>query len=76
MSRVALQEALIAASDPRKILSMGYVLVTGDDNKVLKTAEGVRLGERIGVRFSDGTLRATVTEVRSEHQDNNKVNIA
>ena len=55
-----LKEALIKASDPRKILSMGYALVTGRDGKVLKSVAPVAAGDRIGVRFADGTIRATV----------------
>ena len=76
VSRVALKEALITASDPRKILSLGYVLVTGKDNKVLKTVDKVGVGDRIAVRFSDGSLTAKVDEVYSDHQDNDKTNIA
>lgn len=76
VSRVALKEALIGASDPRKILGLGYVLVTGRDNKVLKTVGKVQVGDRIGVRFSDGSLTAKVDEVYTENIDNNKVNIA
>ena len=72
--RVALKEALIGASDPRKILSLGYVLVTGKDNKVLKSVDKVGIGDRIGVRFSDGSLTAKVDEVYSERED--KENIA
>lgn len=58
-----LKEALIKASDPRKILSMGYALVTGGDGKVLKSASPVAAGDRIGVRFADGTIRATVDSI-------------
>ena len=58
-----LKEALIKASDPRKILSMGYALVTGGDGKVLKSVVPVAAGDRIGVRFADGTIRATVDAV-------------
>ena len=58
-----LKEALVKASDPRKILSMGYALVTGRDGKVLKSAAPVAAGDRIGVRFADGTIRATVDAV-------------
>ncbi len=65
-SRVALKEALIGASDPRKILGLGYVLVTGKDNKVLKTVDRVAVGDRIGVRFSDGSLTAKVDEIYSD----------
>ena len=76
VSALALKEALIRSSDPRNILSLGYVLVTGRDNKVLKTVDRVRTGDRIGVRFSDGSLTAKVDQVFSEHLDNDKVNIA
>ena len=58
-----LKEALIQASDPRKILSMGYALVTGRDGKVLKSVAPVAAGDRIGVRFADGSIRATVDAV-------------
>ena len=58
-----LKEALIKASDPRKILSMGYALVTGGDGKVLKSVAPVAAGDRIGVRFADGTIRATVEAI-------------
>ena len=76
VSRVALKEALISASDPRKILGLGYVLVTGKDNKVLKTVDKVTVGDRIGVRFNDGSLTARVDEVYSDRIDNNQVKTA
>ncbi|MBQ7750790.1 MAG: exodeoxyribonuclease VII large subunit [Bacteroidales bacterium] len=69
-SAVALREALISAADPRAILSRGYVLVTGRDNKVLKTASRVGVGDRIGVRFADGSLTARVEDVSQTDNDN------
>lgn len=76
VSDLALREARITATDPRNILSLGYVLVTGKDNKVLKTVGRVAKGDRIGVRFSDGSLTAKVDEVYSDKTDIQKVNIA
>ena len=76
VSKVALKEALIKASDPRSILALGYVLVTGKDNKVLKTVGKVSKGDRIGVRFSDGSLTAKVDEIYSDKIDNNQVKTA
>lgn len=76
VSRVALKEALITGSDPRKILSLGYVLVTGKDNKILKTVDRVAVGDRIGVRFTDGSLTAKVDEIYSDKIDNTKTKIA
>ena len=43
--------------------------MTGSDNKVLKTVDRVRVGDRIGVRFSDGALTAKVDEVFTEKED-------
>ncbi len=76
VSRVALKEAVITGSDPRKILGLGYVLVTGKDNKILKTVDRVAVGDRIGVRFNDGSLTAKVDEIYSDKIDNIKTNIA
>jgi exodeoxyribonuclease VII large subunit len=64
LAALDLKEAVIQASDPRKILSLGYALVTGKDGKVLKSAAPVGTGDRIGVRFSDGALSAMVNDVR------------
>ena len=69
ISRLALTEARISATDPRNILGLGYVLVTGKDHQVLKTVNKVSVGDRIGVRFQDGSLTAKVDEVYSEIQD-------
>lgn len=63
LANLALKEALVKSSDPRKILSLGYALVTGPGGKVLKGVAPLAVGDRIGVRFSDGALRATVDEV-------------
>ncbi len=76
VSALALKEARIRATDPRNILSLGYVLVTGKDHQVLKTVNRVAVGDRIGVRFQDGSLTAKVDEIYAEQVDNNKVNIA
>lgn len=75
-SALALKEALINGSDPRKILGLGYVLVTGKDNKILKTVDRVSVGDRIGVRFNDGSLMAKVDEIFSDKIDNIETNIA
>ena len=73
VSNLALREAMIGASDPRKILSLGYVLVTGADNRVLKRVRGTAVGDRIGVRFSDGALLARVDKVMAENIDNKNI---
>ena len=64
LSVLDLKEAVIKASDPRKILSLGYALVTGREGKVLKSVAPVAVGDRIGVRFADGAIGATVDAVK------------
>ena len=66
LAALALKEALIKASDPRKILSMGYALVTGPGGIILKGVSLLAAGDRIGVRFGDGSLTATVDEVKQD----------
>ena len=75
-TKLKLVEARIAGADPREILSRGYVLVTGKDNRILKTTGRVSIGDRIGVRFSDGHLRATVNEVVRDEDERRKVSTA
>ena len=64
LANLALKEALIKSSDPRKILSMGYALVTGPGGKILKGVTPLAVGDRIGVRFADGKVEATVEDVK------------
>jgi len=76
ISKLSLVEAGIRSSDPRNILSLGYVLVTGPDNKLLKSVGKISPGDRIGVRLSDGSLTARVENVLPEHIDNDLINTA
>lgn len=69
LSALALKETVIASSDPRNILSRGYVLVTDGQGRVLKSARRISPGDRIGVRFSDGSLSAEVTGVLPSGED-------
>lgn len=73
---VSLLETRISSADPRTLLSRGYVLVTGSDNKLLKGVGRVRPGDRIGVRFSDGSVIAHVSDVIREGIENEKANTA
>lgn len=76
LSKLSLAEAGIRSSDPRNILSLGYVLVTGPDDKLLKSVGKISPGDRIGVRLSDGSLTARVENVLPEHIDNDLINTA
>jgi len=59
-SRVDLLESRIKAADPRGILSRGYALATDGKGVVLKSAAGVKPGDKVSVLFADGRLNCTV----------------
>lgn len=54
----------IAAADPRNILKRGYVLVTGENGVVLKSAGALAAGDRMRVMFADGEVEAEVLASR------------
>lgn len=57
----------IISADPRNILKRGYVLVTGGNGVVVKSASALSSGDRMRVMFADGEVEAQVlsTLVRS-----------
>lgn len=61
--RVALAAAAIASADPRNILSRGYSLTTDERGVVLKSAATAKVGDKVSVRFADGTLNCEVKEI-------------
>lgn len=48
--------------NPLGILKKGYSIVTKDD-KTIKTAKDLKQNDEINVRFSEGTIKATVKEI-------------
>ena len=62
---VRLAEAGIKASDPRAILSQGYVLAVGSDGTVLKSATSKQAGDDFSLRFSDGLWRCLINETKT-----------
>ena len=57
--------ARIRAADPRNVLSRGYALITGADTVVRKSASVFAPGDELRVVFSDGELRASVFEIKT-----------
>ncbi len=62
----ALAVARLEASSPLRILARGYAVVTGPSGEVLRDAQSVSAGDRIGVRLAQGELGATVIETSTE----------
>lgn len=64
------QERLVGIGHSLKILSpqntldRGYSITTDKDNKIIKSAQYVVVGDIIGVRLARGYLRAKLTEIK------------
>lgn len=56
--------AKLDALSPLKVLSRGYTVVM-KENSVVSTIEDVYMGDKLSVRFSDGTAECTVNERKS-----------
>lgn len=67
--KVTLLEASIKSSDPRNILKQGYVLATDSAGNVLKKASSKQVGDEFRLRFSDGSWKCSINEVKSTGYD-------
>lgn len=56
------------AMSPLKVLTRGYSMAQTGTGEVLHSVHQVELGERIGIRLTDGTLFATVMDKKEESQ--------
>ncbi len=63
--------ALIAKLDamsPLKVLSRGYAIAQTEENTVVRSVSQVQCGDQLHISFSDGTLSATVTDVKENRK--------
>ena len=56
--------AKLDAMSPLKVLSRGYAMAQGEDGRVLRSVSQTEPGQTITVRFSDGSVSATVTSIK------------
>lgn len=61
--------AKLDALSPMKVLTRGYSIVSGDDGKVLRSVSQTRAGECLQITLSDGSVSATVTEVKENDHE-------
>ena len=52
------------AMSPLKVLSRGYAMAQGEDGAVLRSVRQTAPGQSITVRFSDGSVHASVTSIK------------
>ena len=56
--------AKLDAMSPLKVLTRGYAMAQLPDGEVLRSVRQTNLDDTITVRVSDGTVSATVTEIK------------
>ncbi len=54
------------AMSPMKVLTRGYSMAQTERGEVLRSVRQTQLGERITISLSDGSLRATVMDIKEE----------
>ncbi len=52
----------LGALNPLGVLSRGYALVQTEEGRVIPAAAELKVGERVNLRFADGSARVTVEE--------------
>jgi exodeoxyribonuclease VII large subunit len=57
----------LAALSPRGTLERGYSIVTSSDGAVVRSAADVAAGDALAIELPDGTVDATATDVRIQH---------
>lgn len=58
--------ASLGALNPLGVLGRGYALVQNEQGRVVPAAAALTVGERVTLRFSDGTARASVEEIEAD----------
>lgn len=61
--------SLVNAHDPQKILDHGYAVVMGHDGKVIKTTEKLKTYSDFNIRFSDGVIPVSPSDVNQKELD-------
>ena len=56
--------AKMDALSPLKVLTRGYTVATSDNGEIIRSAKQTNLNDSITVRFHDGSINATVTEIK------------
>ena len=63
MERIA---ASLGALNPLSVLGRGYALVQTEEGRVVPTAQELAVGDRVTLRFADGTAKVAVEEITQQ----------
>ena len=61
--------ASLGALNPLAVLGRGYALVQTEAGKVIPAAAELQVGDRVGLRFADGSARVRVEEIAEEGRE-------
>ena len=61
--------ASLGALNPLAVLGRGYVLVQTEAGKVIPAAAELKVGDRVNLRFADGSARVRVEEIAEEGRE-------
>ena len=61
--RLRAQSEKMEALDPLRVLSRGYAIIEDEGGRAVSRAAGLREGQKVGARFSDGRAVAVVEDV-------------
>ncbi len=58
--------AKLSGMNPLSVLSRGYGMLEGEENRVISSVKQVKEGQKVRIRMSDGSVGATVTDVAAK----------
>ena len=61
--------AKLDAMSPLKVLTRGYSIVSADDGTIVRSVRQTAPGREVQVMLSDGSLRATVSDIKEERDE-------
>jgi exodeoxyribonuclease VII large subunit len=56
----------LEALNPQAVLQRGYALVTLPDGRLIRSVEGIQVGDRVRVSLADGSLETKVEKINKE----------
>ena len=61
--------AKLDAMSPLKVLTRGYSIVSADDGTIVRSVRQTAPGREVQVMLSDGSLRATISDIKEESDE-------
>ncbi len=61
--------AKLDAMSPLKVLTRGYSIVSADDGTIVRSVHQTAPGREVQIMLSDGSVRATVSDIKEESNE-------